>query len=228
VEFEQKYFAFSSEHSLATFRAQPKAILEGIKQKVMNQPEYIHLLDLQDQFPNSSIQNLLKRVQSLNKNSSNPMFASSGWVDGEEEGDGEEEKEERTKDACVSTPLHFQERNIDPNYHWNEWELRRKALKVVKLRHSATTASQTDESHFKRTVETQVYVPKDNTTQTRRDQGTNPPRVISYVTGLRGSVSLPPLVTSGETNSSKRVEASNLARPETQVRSALVQLSIDL
>ncbi len=31
-------------------------------------------------------------------------------------------------DKDTSTPLHFLEKNIDPSYCWNEWELRKKAL----------------------------------------------------------------------------------------------------
>jgi len=39
-----------------------------------------------------------------------------------------------TKDASTGTPTHFVDSYIDINYHWNEWELRRRALKVVNLK----------------------------------------------------------------------------------------------
>lgn len=87
-------------------------------------------------------------------------------------------------------------RYIDVNYHWNEWELRRRALKVVNLKgryrsslcfripsaddqclHNVntdtentgckTTSQQTDESHFKRDSDTQVYEQRTNATQTK-------------------------------------------------------------
>ena len=29
-------------------------------------------------------------------------------------------------DKEMQTPVHFIEKNLDPNYCWNEWELRRK------------------------------------------------------------------------------------------------------
>lgn len=32
-------------------------------------------------------------------------------------------------DKSIDTPLHFIDKNLDPNYCWNEWELRRKVLK---------------------------------------------------------------------------------------------------
>ena len=31
-------------------------------------------------------------------------------------------------DKDVQTPVHFIEKNLDPNYCWNEWELRRKVF----------------------------------------------------------------------------------------------------
>jgi hypothetical protein len=31
-------------------------------------------------------------------------------------------------DKGIETPTHFVEKNIDPNYCWNEWELRKKAI----------------------------------------------------------------------------------------------------
>ncbi len=35
-------------------------------------------------------------------------------------------------DAQTQTPVHFTESNKDPKYTWNEWELRRQAIKTVK------------------------------------------------------------------------------------------------
>ena len=37
-------------------------------------------------------------------------------------------------DASTSTPVHFVEKNIDVTYDWNEWSLRRRALRVANLR----------------------------------------------------------------------------------------------
>ena len=31
-------------------------------------------------------------------------------------------------DKSMETPVHFNEKNLDPNYCWNEWELRKKAI----------------------------------------------------------------------------------------------------
>ena len=133
----------------------------------MERPEYIHLLRMQGAFPAQSIARLLE----------NPEFdpASGGG-------------KSLTADASTETPTHFIEKNIDINYHWNEWELRKRALKVANLRKCATTAQQTDLSHFKRDNTSQVFLSKESTTQTRKDQGSNPPLKTSYIQGLRGKI----------------------------------------
>ena len=37
-------------------------------------------------------------------------------------------------DKGMETPLHFNEKNLDPNYCWNEWELRKKAIQMANIR----------------------------------------------------------------------------------------------
>ena len=82
--------------------------------------------------------------------------------------------------------IFFQEPFIDKNYEWNEWEMRRKALKLANLRKCVTNSSQTKLSHFRRENETQVYLPKENCAQTKRDGETNVPNHQVYYNGLRG------------------------------------------
>ena len=71
---------------------------------------------------------------------------------------------------------------------WNEWELRRRALQVANLKKCKTTSMQTDMSAYRREIETQVYLPKTKTTQTRVERGTNPKRVHTYIAGLRNGI----------------------------------------
>ena len=43
-------------------------------------------------------------------------------------------------DKGIDTPVHFVDKHIDPNYCWNEWELRKKLdvrSKMIKLDHFA-------------------------------------------------------------------------------------------
>ena len=49
-------------------------------------------------------------------------------------------------DCAIQTPLHFPpESNIDPDYRWNEWDLRREAMNLARLRRGSkkTKAAQT-------------------------------------------------------------------------------------
>ena len=52
--------------------------------------------------------------------------------------------------------VHPIESNIDPDYEWNEWEMRRKAIKLANLRTRITHSVQTDGSNFRRNNATQV------------------------------------------------------------------------
>ena len=85
------------------------------------------------------------------------------------------------------TPTHFIETYIDLNYHWNEWELRKRALKLVNLTKCKTIGQQTDHSHFRRENDSQVYELREMGTQTLRNKGTNPPMITTYLGGLRGT-----------------------------------------
>ena len=151
--------------ALRDVSANPSYYFDVVKKKCVERPEYIHLLRMQHYFPHQSIASLLE----------SPDFdpVNSG---------GKAQK----VDASTETPTHFQESYFDKNYHWNEWELRKRALQVANLRNCRTTAQQTDNSHFTRDNASQVYQPKAQTTQTRKDRGTNPPVTTLYIKGLRG------------------------------------------
>ena len=52
-------------------------------------------------------------------------------------------------DTGTQTDTHFMESNIVKSYEWNEWELRRKAIKLVtELRTTHTTHTFTQEMKF--------------------------------------------------------------------------------
>lgn len=166
VRYNNGYYVCDHALGLKAFMDNPEHYLSQIRTKAMTSPEYIHLLRVQHWFPNVSIAHLFDH----------PEFDTASAQKG------------LTKDAGTETPTHFQERHIDVNYHWNEWELRRRALKVANLKNCETTSMQTDESHFKREASSQVYLPRIKETQTRREKGTNPPVKTTYVAGLRGKM----------------------------------------
>ena len=167
VRYDNMYFVCDHDQGLHAFMKNPDYYLNAIRQRALHHPEYIHLLRLQRWFPSTSIARLLEQ------NDFDPRAVGG---------------QPATRDASTGTPTHFVDSYIDVNYHWNEWELRRRALKVVALKNCATSSSQTDSSHFRRDNESQVYEHRTKDTQTRREKGTNPVRVTTFVAGLRGAL----------------------------------------
>jgi hypothetical protein len=166
IRYDNMYYVCEHKLAIKAFMNDPEGHLRRIKEICQRNPEFIHLLRLQNYFPTASIARLVDK----------PEF------------DKSDTTKKSTREAGTETPTHFVEKFIDPNYHWNEWELRRRVLKVVNLKNCSTVGSQTDQSHYRRDGETQVYLPKVKGTQTRRDKGTNPVMRTTYIAGLRGSL----------------------------------------
>ncbi|CAH8873421.1 unnamed protein product [Trichobilharzia szidati] len=89
-------------------------------------------------------------------------------------------------DSGMQTVLHPIESYIDTNYQWNEWELRKNALKLTNLRKKATTSVQTLLSNWRRDNATQVYLLKNTGTATKEDGYTQVPKPSIFIHGLRG------------------------------------------
>ncbi|XP_060040362.1 cilia- and flagella-associated protein 206-like [Erinaceus europaeus] len=89
-------------------------------------------------------------------------------------------------ESSTQTDTHLLPPTIVRSYEWNEWELRRKAIKLTNLRQKATHSVQTDLSHFRRENSSQVYALKTDSTQTTKESSTCVPRPQIYIAGLRG------------------------------------------
>lgn len=99
----------------------------------------------------------------------------------------DELKDENLKcyNVGIQTPVHMLEKFIDHNYFWNEWDLRRQAIKMANIRNKKTIGCQTGNSYFKVNNETQIWPMKDQTTMTELEKGTNPIWPRNYIVGLR-------------------------------------------
>lgn len=75
-------------------------------------------------------------------------------------------------DKGIETPTHFVEKNLDPNYYWNEWELRKKAIQMANIRKTQTRGDQTILSNFRVESDTQTFLKKDAETNTVANVGT--------------------------------------------------------
>ena len=70
------------------------------------------------------------------------------------------EKPVTKSEMGTQTDTHFYETNIVKTYEWNEWELRRKAIKLANLRQRLTKAAQTNLSNYRREAAIQIWPPK--------------------------------------------------------------------
>eukprot|EP00040_Diaphanoeca_grandis_P010174 m.52127 g.52127 ORF g.52127 m.52127 type:complete len:683 (+) comp21546_c0_seq1:71-2119(+) len=162
LQYDEKYYGISSREAAVQFASDPDGCINMILENAKAHPELLELLQLYEFFE-SYAANSLSGIQ-LQKPLRKPHKCDSG----------------------TQSETHPVESNIVPHYDHSEWELRRKAIKLANLRTKKTHSVQTDRSHYKRETSTQVYLPKNNVTQTRRSTGTNVPKPATFIRGLRG------------------------------------------
>jgi len=161
-KYKDKFCVFSSIQAIQDFLQDPAQYLEGVIDQCRKNPELIHLLRLEDIFKHVTIYSLIQAREG------GPSLSTTLMVD-----------------KGIETPTHFIEKNIDPNYCWNEWDLRRKAIQMANIRNKQTKACQSILSNFKVDSEAQVWPKKDQATNTGISQGTDPIKPKNYITGLR-------------------------------------------
>ncbi|NXF75451.1 CF206 protein, partial [Sclerurus mexicanus] len=165
LKHKGRCYVFSSKEAAYTFARDPDKFIQLNVEKAKEYAELIQLLELHHQF-----EYLVPRAQarSADKSLMKPTAKC---------------------DSSTQTDTHILPPTILRSYEWNEWELRRKAIKLANLRRKLTHAMQTDLSHMKRENCTQVYLPKDASTQTKRDNSSNVPKPQIFLKGLRGGSS---------------------------------------
>lgn len=162
LRYKEHYYAFSSKNAAEEFSQNPAEFVRLVAEAAKKSPELIQLLELHTQFASITP---YTQARDTGKMIEKPI----------------------TKcDSGTQTDTHFMESNIVKSYEWNEWELRRKALKLANLRNKVTHSVQTVLSNMRRDNAAQVYLPKENATQTLRDNYTNVPRPQVFLAGLRG------------------------------------------
>ncbi|XP_053877385.1 cilia- and flagella-associated protein 206 isoform X3 [Malaclemys terrapin pileata] len=162
LKHKEKYYTFSSKESAYVFSKTPDMFIQLIGEKAKECAELIQLLELHHQFESLAP---YSQVRSGDKRSMKPI----------------------TKcNSSTQTDTHILPPTIVKSYEWNEWELRRKAIKLANLRRKLTHSVQTNLSHLRRDNSTQVYLLKDFGTQTKLDNSSNVPRPQIFLAGLRG------------------------------------------
>ena len=253
VRYKNTFNVFVTVQAMEDFMSDPGRFIGGVIDIARKNPELIHLLRLQNNFP--AVSNLLcviccVQVLKYRLNHCSLTFVSFVVVvvvllmfvvaqqaslstlvqnkrlqaPGSAGGDGIHPllgvPAPATRDAGTETPVHFITKNIDPNYDWNEWGLRRRALQIANLRKCSTDGTQTDMSHFRRENESQVYLPRTQETQTKQDNGTNPKRVHTYIAGLRNGNSTQ--------YASKYAEDGDNPTQKTKKKTTVVNLTFEL
>ncbi|XP_031466937.1 cilia- and flagella-associated protein 206 [Phasianus colchicus] len=165
LKHKDRCYVFSSKESAYIFAQDPDKFIQLNVEKAKEHAELIQLLNLHHQFGYLAPHMRLRSADKL------PM------------------KPVTKCDSGTQTDTHILPPTIVKSYEWNEWELRRKAIKLANLRRKLTHAMQTDLSHLRRENSTQVYLPKDVSTQTKRDSSSSVPRPQIFLAGLRGGSS---------------------------------------
>ncbi|XP_033756779.1 cilia- and flagella-associated protein 206-like [Pecten maximus] len=162
LRYKDHYYAFSSKQAAYEFTQNPDGYIRLVAEGAKKSPELIQLLELHTQFASIT-----------------------PYSQGKDQG-RMIEKPVTKCDSGTQTDTHLLEANIVKSYEWNEWELRRKAIKLANLRTRITHSVQTNLSNMRRDTAIQVWPPKENTTQTKTDAYTNVPRPQVFLAGLRG------------------------------------------
>lgn len=161
LHYDDKYYAFSSKEAAYEFAADPVNYIFMVAEAAKKSPELIQLLELHQQFATIA-----------------PYSQKGKMID----------KPVTKMDMGCQTDTHIMESNLVKNYEWNEWELRRKAIKLANLRTKLTKSMQTNLSNMRRDNVSQVYLPKETATQTKKEGFTSVPKPQTYLAGLRGGM----------------------------------------
>ncbi|CAG5950343.1 unnamed protein product, partial [Menidia menidia] len=150
LNYKERFYAFSSKMAALEFSSSPDYFVAEVEEKTKYFPELIQLLRQRQQFP------LINQYSEIKEDEKT-------W-----------EKPVAMCENGTQTVLHPMETNISKSYEWNEWQLRRKALK------------QTDLSHMRQQNSTQTWPPKNAACQAKRENGSNVPTPQTYMACLRG------------------------------------------
>ncbi|KAM9495312.1 cilia- and flagella-associated protein 206 [Clarias gariepinus] len=192
LKHKEKYYSFTSKQAAYQFASKADEYIEQITENAKRSPELIQLLELHQQFATVTQHS---QMQSSERLLVKPISKS---------------------DSSTQTDTHLMESNIMKSYEWNEWELRRKAIKLANLRSKVTHSMQTDVSYLKRDNNTQTFAPKYAACQTKRDGQSSVPKPQIYLTGLRGGPSQTTQMTKIDLTLSEEINAGTATDTERQ------------
>ena len=165
AKYNEKYMVFCTHQCLQEFIDNPQKYIDGLNEYVKENSYLINLLNMTEEFPNGNLANMFRDKESTAFKYKNSKVLI---------------------DAGCQTVDHIHEKGyIDPDYEWNEWDLKKKAIQLANIMKKKTVSCQTLLSHFRRENETQVYPMKDSEVNTTVNTGTNLSIPKSYAVGFR-------------------------------------------
>lgn len=166
LKYKDKNYAFCSKEAACLFADNPEIYIDAIREMAKKNAELIQLLELHQQFetliPYSQMKVVEKHIKPITK-----------------------------AETSTQTDTHILPPTIVRSYEWNEWELRRQAIKLANLRQKITHSVQTEFSHMRRENHSQVYPLRDADTQTAKESSTGVPKPQIFIAGLRGKQGKP-------------------------------------
>ena len=221
LRYEGHFFAFASLQGMRAFHSDPAGLLRALEVDVVPVfPSLVHLLGLQPRFPHTDVAQYItaslvqqvfhhqqaqqQRTRASPSSSPSPLLPP---------------VPPSTRVSSTQTPTHLPVADAAEDggstasslssLHWNEWEMRRRALQMADLTRSRTHSTQTELSHYRRDNSSQYTlaarqddgVAAGRGTQTRVDVATNSERRHVVLTGLRkasehGATQLTPITLS--------------------------------
>ncbi|KAI4891199.1 hypothetical protein NFI96_030944, partial [Prochilodus magdalenae] len=179
LKHKERYYSFSSRQAAYEFASKADEYIGLVAETAKKSPELIQLLELHQQFasvtPYSQVALLTRPLTVIvmvhTLRVYRPALQDPHRTTTEQMQSGERllVKPITKSDSCTQTDTHILESNIVKSYEWNEWELRRKAIKLANLRSKVTRSMQTNLSHMRRHNSTQTFLPRDASCQTKRD-----------------------------------------------------------
>ena len=170
IRYRQTHFAFASIGAMRAFVRQPQRFIQQVQTVVAVQyPPLIHLLCLQNNIAHTDIALYItdKVVQTAHKHTSSGAASSSVQRSGAAA--FFPPLKQPQQGAATQTPTHFPAASSSSgesesgglqSLHWNEWEMRRRAIQMADMRSKTTNNTQTDKSHFRRDNGSQYTLPR--------------------------------------------------------------------
>jgi len=165
AKFKEKHLVFVDQTAANKFIENPMGFLQELNSYVKKNPHLINLLNMNEEFPQGNLSLMFR-----DKDNNNFKYKSSSVM----------------VDKTMQTVVHvYEDGLIDPNYVWNEWELKKQAIQLADIMKKKTVSCQTVLSHYRRDNETQVYPPKQTGVNTTVTKGTNLSIEKAYVSDIR-------------------------------------------